>query len=151
MRADPSERGSECRQGLRSLGQRLRQERGPAERAASPALAPDLRRWQRAALSLVGSLFSAAGESQPWSLAFSATSDQQLCTVSLPKLSSATPRSRSQAPGLSHCTRGPTEAGGSSPEVASLILNRAFWAAQTLMGEGTREALRAAALGTEEG
>lgn len=45
---------------------------------------------------------------------------------------------------------GPTEAGGSSLEVSSSILNRAFWAAQTLMAKGKREALRAAARGMRE-
>lgn len=149
MRADLSERGSECGGGLRRLDQLLRQERVRAERAAPPALALDPPSWQRAALSLVRSLFSPAGESEP-SLGLprpqpSATSRSALSPQAP---SPATRGSRSQVPGLSHRPLGPTEAGGSPPEVS--ILNRAFWAVQTPLGKGTREALRAAVRGTRE-
>ncbi|XP_065779206.1 paired box protein Pax-2 isoform X10 [Muntiacus reevesi] len=57
--------------------------------------------------------------------------------------------SRSQVPGFSHRPLGPTEAGGSPPEVSSSILHRAFWTVQTPLGKGTREALHAAARGRE--
>ena len=151
MRADLSEPGSECVGEPRRLDQRLRQERVLAERAAPPALALDPPSWQRAALSLVRSLFSPAGESEP-SLGLPrplppATSRSALSPQAP---SPATRGSRSQVPGLSHRPLGPTEAGGSPPEVSSSILNRAFWAVQTPLGKGTREALRAAVRGTRE-
>lgn len=151
MRADPSERRRECGRRLRRLGRGLPQEPGRAELAAPLALARDqLAELRPAVLSLAPSLFFPAGESHPWSPAFSAASNQTLYIVSLPPCLSPRPPQGPGAKSLCSPTLGPTETGGSSSEVSSLILNREFWAAQTLMSKGTREALRAVARGTGE-